>query len=247
MANSDAASTVVGVLFGLLCLGVVSGELDLTSALIADHLVEDAARLGETASDWNDKLSQAFAPKTYTDVQEQELPRFDAPETDCSKAHRANGMLCDAYGHGSSICTGAHAQYNMECDDGNGSPHAKLGEGLQHTQIDARWENPLALGDAQDATTQQPQEDGPPNMDAPPNMQAQDVEGALEPIVSSCSASYEVSHNVCGKQLEDTTLKFKMDAALQAAKAEKEAEQAAAEEEEEEEAAAEPNDFNLFH
>ena len=40
MANSDAASTVVGVLFGLLCLGVVSGELDLTSALIADHLVE---------------------------------------------------------------------------------------------------------------------------------------------------------------------------------------------------------------
>ena len=55
---------------------------------------------------------------------------------------------------------------------------------------------------------------------------------------------HNVSSRICWPH---RTLKFKMDAALQAAKAEKEAEQAAAEEEEEEEAAADPNDFNLFH
>merc|ERR1712196_689225 len=73
----------------------------------------------------NDDLSAAFGGEGGA---LQQKTTQDGPN--CGKAEHANGLLCNAYGHDSDICSSARAHFDVYCSESSMVEEAELGEAM---------------------------------------------------------------------------------------------------------------------
>merc|ERR1711871_1470331 len=73
----------------------------------------------------NDDLSAAFGGEGGA---LQQKTTQDGPN--CGKAEHASGLLCNAYGHDSDICSSARAHFDVYCSESSMVEEAELGEAM---------------------------------------------------------------------------------------------------------------------
>merc|ERR1711871_491660 len=100
-------------------------EMAMRAVLLCLVAFAAAEQFGDvlSAEGINDDLSAAFGGEGGA---LQQKTTQDGPN--CGRAEHANGLLCNAYGHDSDICSSARAHFDVYCSESNLVEEAELGE-----------------------------------------------------------------------------------------------------------------------
>ena len=103
-------------------------------------------------------------------------------------------MLCNAYGKGSSICTGANTQYDLDCGD---EEKARMERYHREASLSELGEGNEAQDVTQERATQQEAVQVQATIGTANGTIAVDLQDALDPLLGACDASFLQSKEQC--------------------------------------------------
>lgn len=152
----------------------------------------------------------------------------------CGHAEHANGLLCDAYGHDSDICSSARAHFNVFCSETSMVAEATLGESMSIGQATygstaakpAYSSSASYASDAKDAVkaVETAVDDAAQKAD-----RGAALGRKMAPVLASCKDSDAAAHTKCDGHMDAARAKFKAHAAKYAAAKERKQKQDKAE------------------
>merc|ERR1719498_1830370 len=142
----------------------------------------------------NDDLSAAFCGEGG--ALQQKMTQ-DGPN--CERAAHANGLLCNAYGHDSDICSSARAHFDVYCSESSLVEEAELGEamstyGAPVTYSSTAGEKQYASGAVEEVTKSV--EEAAKKTD-----RAGALNKKMAPVLQACRDADAAAHAACDSKL----------------------------------------------
>merc|ERR1711939_204999 len=154
----------------------------------------------------NDDLSAAFGGEGGA---LQQKTTQDGPN--CGKAEHANGLLCNAYGHDSDICSSARAHFDVYCSESSMVEEAELGEAMSTyegrrgaTYSSTAGAKQYASGANPDASgAKQPVEEVTKSVEegAKGSDRADALNKKMAPVLQVCRDADAAAHSACDGKL----------------------------------------------
>merc|ERR1711959_56175 len=183
-------------------------EMAMRAVLLCLVAFAAAEQFGDvlSAEGINDDLSAAFGGEGGG---LQQKTTQDGPN--CGRAEHANGLLCNAYGHDSDICSSARAHFDVYCSESNLVEEAELGEAMSTYGAPATSTYSSTAGAKQYASGANPDASGAKQAveevtkSVEEGAKKTDRAGALNkkmaPVLQACRDADAAAHAACDSKL----------------------------------------------